>query len=111
MPPNKGPVAPPPRKSESIELVTGQATTGWRHVVAARKNSPAVDWDRPTKAPYQSDPKCHQLKGELATIVRDGVEHEQWQYELAGGARIWFYVEGNTVKVLNVFTRFTNHTG
>ena len=111
MPPKKGLVARPLRSSEfAIEHVTSQAATGWRDIVATQKSSAADAWDRLTKAPNQSDPRCHQLKGQLATIVRDGVEHDQWQYELSGGARLWFYVEGRTVKIVNVFTKHPNQT-
>jgi hypothetical protein len=111
MPPKKGLVARPLKSSEfAIEHVTSQAATGWCDIVATQKSSAVYAWERLTKAPNQSDPKCHQLKGQLATIVRDGVEHDQWQYELSGGARIWFYVEGRTVKIVNVFTRHPTQT-
>lgn len=110
-PPKKVPVSRPLKSSEFvIEHSTSQAATGWRDIVATQ-NSSAVDaWDRLTKAPNQSDPRRHQLKGHLATIVRDGVAHDQWQYELSGGARIWFYVDGRTVKIVNVFTKHPNQT-
>jgi hypothetical protein len=80
VPPKKG-LAPRPLKSSefAVELVTSQAATGWRDIVATQKSAAADAWDRLTKAPNHSDPKCHQLKGQLATIVRDGVEHDQWQ--------------------------------
>ncbi|WP_245186125.1 hypothetical protein [Frigoribacterium sp. PvP032] len=45
----------------------------------------------------------------MATIVRDGVEHDRWQYELTGGARIWYYVEQRTVVVIVVIDVFTAH--
>ncbi len=31
---------------------------------------------------------CHPLRGDLAVIHCDVVEHVQWQYELPGGARV-----------------------
>jgi len=51
------------------------------------------------------------MRGELATVVtRDGRAHERWQHELAGGARIWFYVDQNTVHLVDVFTAHPNQT-
>ena len=111
VPPKKGFVSRPLKSTEFvIEHATSQAAAGWRDIVATQKSSAADAWDRLTKAPNQSDPKCHQLKGQLATVVRDGTAHDQWKYELSGGARIWFYIDGKTVKIVNVFTKHPNQT-
>ena len=107
----KGLVPRPLKSSEfAVEHVTSQAATGWRDILAAQKNAAADARGRLAKAPHHSDPKCHQPKGQLATSVRDGIIHDQWQYELTGGARMWFYVEGRTVKIANVFTNHPNQT-
>ena len=109
--PKKGLVARPLKSSQfAIEHVTGQAVTGSRDVVATQKSSAADAWDELTRAPNQWGPKRSQFKGQLVTTVRDGVEHDQWQYELCGDEGIWFYVEGRTVKEVNVFTRHPNQT-
>ncbi len=111
MPPKKG-LVPRPIKSSEYEVVhdSSQAANGWVDIVATQKNSAADAWDRLTKDPHKSDPQCHQLKGDLSKIVRDGKSHDQWQYELSGGARLWFYVEGKTVKIVRVFTAHPNQT-
>ena len=75
--PKKGPVSRPLKSSEFvIEHATSQAAAGWHDVVATQKSSAADAWDRLTKAPNQSDPKRHRLKGQLATVVRDGTAQE-----------------------------------
>ena len=81
MPPKKAPVSRPLKSSEFvIEHATSQAATGWRDIVATQKSSAADAWDRLTKAPNQSDPKRHQLKGPQAAIVR--------QVEVLAGAHL-----------------------
>ena len=107
----KGSVPRPVKTSEFvIQLATIGAEGGWRDICATQKNAVADAWDRLTKTPLQSDTKCHQLKGELATFDRAGIKHARWQYELTGGARIWFYVDGRTVNIVEVFTHHPNQT-
>jgi hypothetical protein len=108
----KPPGVPRPVKTTEhvLRFGTRSAETGWRDVVATQKNAAVDAWDRLTTEPRTSNPRCHQLRGELATIVRDGVEHDRWQYELTGGARIWYYVEERTVVVIDVFTAHPNQT-
>ncbi len=35
----------------------------------------------------------HPLKGSLATILVDGRELPRWQYEVTGGARVWYFID------------------
>ncbi|MGI5503244.1 hypothetical protein [Lentzea sp. CA-135723] len=48
----------------------------------------------------------HRLKGDLARLDVDGVERDQWQYEVTAGGRIWFVVleERKTVWVTRAGT-------
>ncbi len=106
---------PRPRKSTDYLIAFGSrdAEKGWRGVVAATQRNAVVDaWDRLTTRPLDEDPRCHCLRGELARVVRDGVSHEQRQYELIGGARIWFYVDAKAKRVVlgRVFTAHPNQT-
>lgn len=103
---------PRPIKSTeyAIELATSQAAKGWTDLVATQKNAVVDAWDRLTREPTDSDTRCHQLKGDLATLTHAGATHDQWQYELNGGARIWFYVDGRTVKIVRMFTAHPNQT-
>lgn len=47
-----------------------------------------------------TDPRCqgnvsrqHRLKFDLRTVQVDGVELEQWQYEVTGGGRLWYAID------------------
>ena len=68
-----------------------------------------------THAPHDSSQTAHQLKGSLSTVTHGGQARERWQYELPGGARIWYFVtEGDkasgTVHVFEVHTHHPNAT-
>jgi len=70
-------------------------------------------WDTLTHNPLIENQQVHSLKGGLSTITRGGVQYTQRQYEMPGGARIWFYViEGNpgTVIIDDVYTAHPNQT-
>ncbi|WP_225858059.1 hypothetical protein [Rhodococcus wratislaviensis] len=41
----------------------------------------------------ESTTRHPQLKGKLATGVHNGVEMEQWQYEVTSGGRVWYVVD------------------
>ncbi|WP_342664743.1 hypothetical protein [Microbacterium luticocti] len=43
-------------------------------------------------------------------ITRGGQSHERWQYELSGGARIWYFVVNRVVHLEQVHTRHPNQT-
>ena len=105
---------PRPRRSTDYVLAFGtrDAEKGWRDVVATQRNAVVDAWDRLTARPLDEDPRCHRLRGEPAHVVRDGTSHEQRQYELTGGARIWFYVEAKTKRVVlvRVFTAHPSQT-
>jgi hypothetical protein len=107
----RGGVPRPIKSTEyTIVLTTSQAQKGWTDVVATQRSAVAEAWDRLTKEPLRSDQRCHQLKGDLATFTHSGATHARWQYELNAGARIWFYVEAQTVHVVHVFTAHPNQT-
>jgi hypothetical protein len=103
---------PRPRKRVEFEIlfVTSHAHRGCLDLLANQRNAVVDAWDRLTKTPRLIDPKCCRLKGELASVVREGVAHDQWQLELHGGARIWYYIEEQTVNVVAVHTRHPNQT-
>lgn len=101
----------PTKKSEyAIVFATNQARKGWLDLSATTRNALADAWDFLTRTPTASSPTCHQLKGSLATMTHAGRTHERWQYELPGGARIWFYVDGATVHLIEVHTHHPNET-
>lgn len=107
------PVPRPIKKSEyTIICASRQAEKGWRDLQATRRNTLADAWDFLTRTPRAVTPTNYPLKGELATVSRDGEQHERWQHKptVGGTARIWFYVKGNTVFLETVHTAHPNET-
>lgn len=101
-----------PQKNSEFELrfATSQASVGWRDLCATQRNKMADAWDFLTKHPHAHTPTNHPLKGELSTVTRDGRAFDQWQHELSGGARIWFYLDGHVVQLVRVHTAHPNET-
>jgi hypothetical protein len=95
-----------------IEFGTREAASGWRDLLATKRNALVAAWDALTADPLRNDPTCHQLKGRLALVERGGVEHAQRQYELPGGARLWYFVlePERRVVVIRAFTAHPNQT-
>lgn len=101
----------PLKKAEyTIVFATREAQAGWRDVLATQRNAVVDAWDFLTRHPLASSPSNYQLKGELSTLSHAGAVHERWQYKLTGGARIWFYVDGQNVYLIDVHTRRPNET-
>ena len=101
----------PLKKAEfQIQFATRQAEKGWTDLLGTTRNAVADAWDFLTRTPMVSSETNHQMRAELATVVRDGRAHDRWQYELPGGARIWFYIEGRVVWLVDVHTRHPNQT-
>lgn len=99
----------PTKKAEfTIVFATREAQLGWRDVLATQRNAVADAWDFLTRHPDARTPTNYQLKGDLATVTHAGSTHARWQYKLAGGARIWFYVDGQTVHLIDVHARHPN---
>jgi len=108
----RGERVPRPLKKAEFEVRFGtrQAQAGWTDLLATTRSAVVDAWDFLTRSPLDPSEKNHPLKDELATVVRDGKSHNRWQHELPGGARIWFYVEGRTVWLIDVHTRHPNQT-
>ena len=103
---------PRPRKKTEYEILfaSRQAQRGWSDLLASTRNALVDAWDFLTRTPTEESAKNHRLRAELAHVHRDGRTHERWQHELPGGARIWFYVDGHTVHLVDVHTRHPNQT-
>ncbi|MGN7861813.1 hypothetical protein ACTJI8_14630 [Microbacterium sp. 22303] len=101
-----------PTKSTEFEIVfaTREAERGWQDVRATQRNALADAWDALSRHPLDRTPTMHPLRGELGVIVHAGASHERWQYELTGGARIWYFVEERSVYLEQVHTRHPNQT-
>jgi hypothetical protein len=92
-----------------VTLATTSAVKGWRDLRATRLNALVDAWDALTKDPEANDPTCHPLKGDLATVIVAGTAHVRRQYELRGGARLWYYVTAGTPGTVHIFDVHTHH--
>ncbi|MCF6746254.1 hypothetical protein E9529_18640 [Blastococcus sp. KM273128] len=106
----KGVPRPLKKVEFTVKFATRQADKGWSDLLGTTRSAVVDAWDFLTRTPKAQSEQNHPLKGPLATVVRDGTTHERWQYELPGGARLWFYVEGQTVWLVDVHTRHPNKT-
>ncbi len=108
----KSSAVPRPRKKAEYEIhfATRQASKGWQDLLATTHNAIVDAWDFLTKTPDLESPRNHRLKGELATVTHDGRTRERWQHELPGGARIWFFIDGQAVHLIDVHTHHPNQT-
>lgn len=103
----------PTKKSEyTLKFASSQARKGWTDLLATHRNALTDTWEYLTKNPLLESPRNYRLKGELATVTRDGAAHQRWQHKptLKGSARIWFYVDDLVVHLEDVSTAHPNAT-
>jgi hypothetical protein len=87
-------VAPPPAPGAwEFRFATNDAVKGWDQVCAAASANARRAWDRITTDPRERDARQHWLKGSLGTRSVDGVELEQWQFEVTSAGRIWYCID------------------
>jgi hypothetical protein len=96
------PVPPPPGPGEfDIRFSCRDAAEGWEELCKHAAGNTLVAWRamRTNPAPVPPTKRHHQLKGALATAVRNGRPFPQWQIEVTGGGRLWylFDVDARTV--------------
>ena len=107
------PVHRPTKKSEfTIVFATSQAKKGWQDLVATRRNNLIDTWHFLTETPLQETPLSYRLRDTLGIVTRAGSEHARWQRKLSlsDGARIWYFVVGQTVYLEQVHTTHPNQT-
>lgn len=87
-------VAPPPSADGwEFRFATNDAVKGWDEVCAAAPANARRAWDRITTDPRHHDDRQHRLKGSLGSRRVDGVDMEQWQFEVTAGGRIWYCID------------------
>ncbi len=105
----------PTKRSEyTLQHADRSCEVGWKDLCASQRNGCADLFDRLTVDPTQVDnpDRQHRLKGSLSAAAVGGVELDQWQYEMAKGARVWYVVNlgSRTVYVTRVATAHPNQT-
>lgn len=93
-------------------FASSQAEKGWRDLVATYRNLMGTTWEFLVSEPLMVTPANYRLRGELSTVRRNGKAFRRWQHKpsVGGTARIWFYVDGDTVFLENVHTHHPNQT-
>ncbi|MFC4531829.1 hypothetical protein [Sphaerisporangium dianthi] len=73
-----------------VRLVDRQAALGWASLLSQTPANLDRAWIAITADPRGHDDvaRRHRLKFDLKAVKIDGVELEQWQYEVTGGGRI-----------------------
>ena len=94
MPKRRERVAPPPASEGwDFRFGTTDAAKGWEKVCAAAPANARVAWEKITADPRERTQRQHPLKGSLASRTVNGVDMEQWQYEVTGGGRLWYCID------------------
>ena len=103
----------PTKKSEFLlKFATKQSEKGWRDLVPTMRNPMSDTWDFLTHSPLAMTPTNYPLEGSLRAVTRGGRTFQRWQHKptAKGTARIWFYIDGNTVYLEQVHTAHPNET-
>ncbi|MFE3446787.1 hypothetical protein ACFXNW_27470 [Nocardia sp. NPDC059180] len=79
----------------TVRLVDRQAAAGWSALLSQARENLDRAWVAITADPRSRDQpmRQHPLKFDLGRVVVDGIELDQWQYEVTGGGRIWYAID------------------
>lgn len=97
-----------------VRHASKDAADGWVNLCGQQPGSIATLYDRLVNDPRQVDNRDRQgpLKGDLGRATVNGEVLEQWQYELAGGGRVWYAVQNDdhVVWITKAAARHPNET-
>ena len=94
MPRRSDRAAPPPRPGRrDIRYQDNASARGWDHLCRVSPSSVRAAWEALTAEPRRRSGRQNRLKGALRVGRIDGVEMEQWQYEVTGSGRIWYCID------------------
>lgn len=93
---------PRPKSVWELRHADRAAEKGWADLCAVQPGPCRELFDRLERDPRSIDnpARQHRLRGALGEVVIGGVRFEQWQYELAKGARVWYVVDSRKRVVL-----------
>ena len=94
MPKRKERVAPPPGAGGwDLRYANSDAVKGWEQIGTVAASNARTAWERITADPRRRDGRQHPLKGSLGRRCVNGVDMEQWQYEVTAGGRRWYCID------------------
>lgn len=100
MPRRRDRVAPPPRPGGwDIRFADNASAKGWEQICRESPSSARAAWEALTAAPRQHSRRQHPLRGSRRLYGVNGVEMEQWQYEVTGSGRIWYCIDDEKLTV------------
>ncbi|HVV53385.1 MAG TPA: hypothetical protein VHO06_27255 [Polyangia bacterium] len=87
-------VAPPPRAPEwDLHYLDLAAEEGWGELSNQAPGPTRDAYDQIRRDPKHVSGRQHPLRGDLAMKTIGGMVMRHWQYEVLGGARIWYAID------------------
>lgn len=94
MPRRKERVAPPPAAAGwDFRYANNDAVKGWEQICATSSANSRTAWERITADPRRRDSRQHPVRGALGQRAVNGVDLEQWQFEVTAGGRLWYCID------------------
>jgi hypothetical protein len=78
---------------ELVRAADSNAASGWDELARQLPSALHVAWVAITSNPRRTERRQHRLKGSLDSATVAGISLEQRQYEVSGGARIWYAID------------------
>lgn len=92
---------PPKKEQYQIFFITSIAAKGWTDAVGQFRNAMSDAWDAFTVAPKAVDgQRIYVLRLGLQWGQYDGKSYQRYQYKVSDGARIWYFVDDSSRRVL-----------
>lgn len=66
---------------------------GWEQLCRDAPSSVRAAWETLSAEPRQRSRRQHPLRGSRRKYSVNGIEMEQWQYEVTGAGRIWYCID------------------
>lgn len=75
-----------------VRFATTEGAKGWEELCRTATSNMWEAWVLLTERPMSSEnlSRQHRLKGSYARNTVEGIEFDQWQYEVTSGGRIWY---------------------